>query len=159
MHDCSTQDSRLQCPPARKISREDIVISPLMLCLPPTLVGGQRPRTLFLEPASAGLLEEFKSPAEAGSTAICRSSNHQIKLVANRNICLCVSRFTRNLANRWAILNRSPGARRKESRTTNYESRTTPSDRSERRNSSITRQVTNTEQFACADCARGQKRR
>ena len=49
-----------------QISREDIAISPLVLCLPPTLVGGQQPRTLFLEPALAGLLEALKSPAEAG---------------------------------------------------------------------------------------------
>ncbi len=85
-------------PVMNKKSREDIVISPLMLCLPPTLVGGQRPKTLFREPASAGLIEELKSPAEAGSRAICKSSNHQLKLVANRNICLCVSRFMRTLA-------------------------------------------------------------
>ncbi len=32
-----------------------------------------------------------KSPSEAGSRAICRASNHQLKLVANRNICLCGS--------------------------------------------------------------------
>ena len=37
-----------------RISPEDLVIPPLVPCLPPTLVGGQRPRTLFFEPASAG---------------------------------------------------------------------------------------------------------
>ena len=101
-----------------KILREDITISPLVLCLPPTLVGGQRPKSLFREPASAGLLEEFKSPAQAGSRAICRPSNHQLKLVANRNICLCVSRFMRTLVNRWAISTRPAGATTIEPRTT-----------------------------------------
>ena len=67
-----------------KIPRENTVASPLMPCLPPTLVGGQRTRNMFRGPASAGLLEELKSPAEAGSRVICRSSNHQLKLVANR---------------------------------------------------------------------------
>ena len=76
-----------------KLSREHIMISPSRSCLPPTLVGGQRPGTLFLEPASAGLREELRSPAKAGSRVGCRSSNHQLKLVANRNICLCVSRW------------------------------------------------------------------
>ena len=71
-----------------KISCDDIAISPFVLCLPPTLVGGQRSRTLSPEPASAGLLEEFKSPAETGSIAICRSSNHQLKL----GTCLACSR-------------------------------------------------------------------
>ncbi len=101
------------------------MISPLMSCLPPTLVGGQRSRTLFLEPASAGLLEELKSPAEAGSRGICRSSNHQLKLVANSNMCLCVSRFMRNPVNRWAILTRPAGASRNESRITSQGPRTT----------------------------------
>ncbi len=117
----SPQDSRWETAPVtpamNNSSREDIVISPLMLCLPPTLVGGQRPKSLFREPASAGLLEEFKSPAQAGSRAICRPSNHQLKRVANRNICLCVSRFMRNLVNRWAIFTRPAGATTNEPRT------------------------------------------
>ncbi len=62
------------------------------------LVGGQRPRTLFLEPASAGLLNSSRSPAEAGSRVICGASHHQLKLVANKNNCLCLLRFMRDLA-------------------------------------------------------------
>ncbi len=80
---------RFWVPTEHKIHGEDIVILPLMSCLPPTSVGGQRSRTLFLE------------PAEAGSRVSGRSSNHQLKLVANRNICLCVSRFMRNIEQRW----------------------------------------------------------
>ena len=68
-----------------EISHEDIAIWPLVLCLPPTLVGGQRPRTLFPEPALAGLLEEFKSPAEAGCQFCSRLPIHQLKLVANKS--------------------------------------------------------------------------
>jgi hypothetical protein len=39
---------------------------------------------LFREPALAGLLEELKSPAEAGSREIRIPFNHQLKLVANK---------------------------------------------------------------------------
>ena len=82
-------------PAIHKISRQHIMISPSRSCLPPTLVGGHRSRTLFFEPASAG------------SRVGCTSSNHQLKLVANRNICLCVSHFMRKFVNCWAILIKS----------------------------------------------------
>ena len=84
---CATAGAAGTCnsnPILDKIFREHVVNSPLMSCLPLTLVGGQRPRNMFLEPASAGLLEEFKSPAEAGSRVIFISPDHQLKLVANR---------------------------------------------------------------------------
>ena len=89
-------------PATHKNSRRAIVIAAHLLCVPPTLVGGQRPRMLFLEPGSAGLLEESRSPAEAGSRVIYRSSDHQLKLVANGKSCLWVSRFMRNLVDRGA---------------------------------------------------------
>ena len=53
-----------------KIARVAVGITSQLSCLPPTLVGGSRATTLFLEPALAGLLEEFKSPAEAGCNLV-----------------------------------------------------------------------------------------
>ena len=91
-----------QSPEREKNSRKDTMISPLVLCLPPTSVGGQRSKSSLLEPASAGLLEEPGSPAEAGSIVICTSPTHQLKLVANRNIFLRVPRFARYLRQRRA---------------------------------------------------------
>ena len=75
-------------PRLAEISRLAVVIRSQLSCLPPTLVGGQRSKPLLLKPASAGLLKEFKSPAEAGCQLYSRPLNHQLKLVANKNSCL-----------------------------------------------------------------------
>ena len=81
---CTRRHNRL-CPGQRKISYQPVEIAPQLSCLPPTSVGGSRPTTMFLEPASTGLLEEFESPAEAGCDPLPGLPNHQLKLVANRN--------------------------------------------------------------------------
>ncbi len=54
--------------------------SAVLSCLPPTSVGGSRSTTLFLEPASAGLLEELKSPAEAGCQSCPRTPKPPTKV-------------------------------------------------------------------------------
>ncbi len=97
------QGRNMDSPRRKNISHEDIVILPLVLCSPPTSVGGRRPRTLYLEPALAGLLEEFKSAAEAGCQLCSRRSGHQLKLLPNRKLFLCVSRFSRHCVTPCAI--------------------------------------------------------
>ena len=53
---------RPPAPGRAESSHEAILIMSQLSCLRPTLVGEQRPRTMFLEPASAGLLEIFEKP-------------------------------------------------------------------------------------------------
>ena len=48
-------------------------VFPYGTCLPPTSVGGYWAGTSFIEPASAGLLERSRSPAEAGWSVLVGS--------------------------------------------------------------------------------------